>query len=57
MTEGASGADIRNICMEAGMFAVRNNRDHVVNADFKKAVNKVMGKVRTESGDKERFFV
>ncbi|NHJ46773.1 MAG: proteasome-activating nucleotidase [Asgard group archaeon] len=57
MTEGASGADIRNICMEAGMFAVRNNRDHVKDADFRKAVNKVMGKVRTDSGEKERFFV
>jgi len=57
MTEGASGADIRNICMEAGMFAVRGTRDHITEGDFKKAVNKVMGKVKTDSTMKERFFV
>jgi proteasome regulatory subunit len=57
MTEGASGADIRNICMEAGMFAVRGTRDHITRDDFKKAVNKVMGKIRTDSSMKERFFV
>ncbi|MBK5114796.1 MAG: proteasome-activating nucleotidase, partial [Candidatus Heimdallarchaeota archaeon] len=55
MTEGASGADIRNICMEAGMFAVRGTRDHITRDDFKKAVNKVMGKIRTDSSMKERF--
>jgi proteasome regulatory subunit len=57
LTEGASGADIRNICMEAGMFAVRGTRDHITSDDFKKAVNKVMGKVKTDSTNKERFFV
>ncbi|MBK5115194.1 MAG: proteasome-activating nucleotidase, partial [Candidatus Heimdallarchaeota archaeon] len=49
--------DIRNICMEAGMFAVRGTRDHITRDDFKKAVNKVMGKIRTDSSMKERFFV
>ena len=57
MTEGASGADIKNICTEAGMFAVRAERDHIESSDFKKAVNKVMGKVKSDSGFKERFFV
>jgi len=57
MTEGASGADIRNICMEAGMFAVRGTRDHITDGDFKKAVNKVMGKIRLDSTQNERFFV
>ena len=57
MTEGASGADIRNICMEAGMFAVRGTRDHITDNDFKKAVNKVMGKVKLDSTKNERFFV
>ncbi len=57
MTEGASGADIRNICMEAGMFAVRGTRDHITDGDFKKAVNKVMGKVKLDSTKNERFFV
>ncbi len=57
MTEGASGADIRNICMEAGMFAVRGSRDHITEGDFKKAVNKVMGKIKLDSSKNERFFV
>ncbi len=57
MSEGASGADIRNICMEAGMFAVRGSRDHITDGDFKKAVNKVMGKVKLDSTKNERFFV
>ncbi|MCK5158760.1 MAG: proteasome-activating nucleotidase [Candidatus Heimdallarchaeota archaeon] len=57
MTEGATGADIRNICMEAGMFAVRGTRDHITEGDFKKAVNKVMGKIKLDSTKNERFFV
>ncbi len=57
MTEGASGADIKNVCTESGMFAVRNERNHITEKDFKKAVSKVMGKIRAETGNKERFFV
>ncbi len=57
LTEGASGADIKNVCMEAGMFAVRNERDHIINADFKKAISKVMGKIKSSIGNKEQFFV
>ncbi|NHJ04354.1 MAG: AAA family ATPase [Candidatus Heimdallarchaeota archaeon] len=57
LTDGASGADIRNICTEAGMFAVRSERDHITNEDFRKAVTKVMGKIKAESGQTERFFV
>ena len=57
LTEGASGADIKNICTEAGMFAVRNERDHIVDSDFKKAISKVMGKIKSSTGNKERFFV
>ena len=57
LTDGASGADIRNICTEAGMFAVRGERDHITNEYFRKAVTKVMGKIKAESGQTERFFV
>lgn len=56
LTEGASGADIKNICTEAGMFAVRNERDHITDNDFKKAIVKVMGKLKQET-DTGRFFV
>ncbi len=42
MTEGASGADIKAICTEAGMIAIREERDYVTMDDFLKAVEKVM---------------
>ena len=28
--EGFNGADLRNVCTEAGMFAIRDERDYVV---------------------------
>ncbi len=43
ITEESSGADIAAIVMEAGMFAIRNNRDFVESADFNAAVAKVLG--------------
>ncbi len=43
-TEGASGADIKSICTEAGMFAIRENRDTVLKTDFESAVEKVLKK-------------
>ncbi|MCD4807588.1 MAG: proteasome-activating nucleotidase [Methanococcoides sp.] len=42
LTEGASGADIGAIVMEAGMFAVRNDSDHIGMSDLLDAVTKVM---------------
>ncbi len=57
LTDGASGADIRNVCMESGMFAVRAERDYIIMSDFKKAVVKVMGKIKQADTNKERFFV
>jgi proteasome regulatory subunit len=47
MTEGASGADIKNICTEAGMFAIRSNKDHVINEDFLDAIKKITGEKET----------
>ena len=34
--DGFNGADLRNICTEAGMFAIRDERDYVVQEDFMK---------------------
>jgi len=51
--EGSTGADIKAICTEAGMFAIRENRDIVSMADFEKAVTKVLdegGEKAMESG-------
>ena len=38
---GASGAEMKACCTEAGMFAIRAERDYVVHEDFMKAVRKV----------------
>ena len=44
MTEGCVGADLKAICTEAGMFAIRDNREHILMDDFIRAVEKVRGK-------------
>ncbi len=41
ITDERNGADIRAICMEAGMFAIRAERSKVTREDFLKAVNKL----------------
>ncbi|MHA1723560.1 MAG: proteasome-activating nucleotidase [Promethearchaeota archaeon] len=46
LTEGATGADIKAICIEAGMFAIRKEADIITFEDFIDAVNKVMKKAR-----------
>ena len=40
-TKGKTGADIKAICTEAGMFAIRDNRVCVEQDDFIKAIKKV----------------
>lgn len=42
MTEGANGAEIRAICTEAGMFAIRKGKKKVDMEDFLDAIEKVM---------------
>jgi len=39
--DGFNGADMRNVCTEAGMFAIRAERDYVIQEDFSKAVRKL----------------
>lgn len=41
---GASGAETKAVCTEAGMFALRERRVHVTQEDFEMAVAKVMKK-------------
>jgi len=41
---GASGAEIKAVCTEAGMYALRERRVHVTQEDFEMAVSKVMKK-------------
>ena len=49
--EGATGADIKSICTEAGMWAIREERDQVTAVDFERAIEKVVGEeeLRKES--------
>ncbi len=41
-TEGCSGAEIKSICTEAGMLAIRDSRDCITMDDFLKAKEKVL---------------
>jgi 26S proteasome regulatory subunit T4 len=41
MSDGFNGADIRNVITEAGFFAIREERDYIVQNDLMKAVRKV----------------
>lgn len=41
---GASGAESKAVCTEAGMYALRERRQHVTQEDFEMAVSKVMKK-------------
>ncbi len=49
--DGSTGADIRAICTEAGMWAIRDERDSVTMTDFDRAIEKVVGEeeLRKES--------
>ena len=41
---GCSGAEVKAVCTEAGMFALRERRVHVTQEDFELSVAKVMKK-------------
>lgn len=41
LTDGFNGADMRNVCTEAGMFAIRAERAWVIEEDFMKAARKL----------------
>ncbi|OQR75849.1 26S protease regulatory subunit 8-like, partial [Tropilaelaps mercedesae] len=45
---GASGAEVKGVCTEAGMYALRETRMHVTQEDFEMAVAKVMVKRDTD---------
>ncbi|KAL8556143.1 hypothetical protein ACS0TY_003802 [Phlomoides rotata] len=49
LAEGFNGADLRNICTEAGMSAIRAERDYVIHEDFMKAVRKLNEAKKLES--------
>mmetsp|Transcript_2868 Transcript_2868/g.4176 ORF Transcript_2868/g.4176 Transcript_2868/m.4176 type:complete len:405 (-) Transcript_2868:94-1308(-) len=54
--KGASGAETKAVCTEAGMFALRERRVHVTQEDFEMAVSKVMKKDADKNMSKQRFW-
>jgi 26S proteasome regulatory subunit T4 len=48
LSDGFNGADLRNICTEAGLFAIRDERDYTVHEDYMKAVRKLADKKKLE---------
>jgi len=49
LSEDFNGADLRNVCTEAGMFAISDDRDYILQLDFMKAVRKVKDAKKLES--------
>jgi len=54
MATDASGADIKAICTEAGMFAIRDDRTEVRMSDFREAYEKIQ--TEEENEDVSRTF-
>lgn len=49
LCEDFNGADMRNVCTEAGMFAIRGDRDYAIHDDFMKASRKIKETKKLES--------
>ncbi|KAM0679831.1 26S proteasome subunit rpt4 [Glugoides intestinalis] len=49
LTVGFNGADLRNVCTEAGMIALREERDYVMHEDFVKSSRKLGEAKKLES--------
>jgi 26S proteasome regulatory subunit T6 len=54
--KGASGAEMKACCTEAGMFALRERRIHVTQEDFEMAVSKVMKKDSDKDMSQVQFW-
>lgn len=53
---GASGAEVKGVCTEAGMYALRERRIHVTQEDFEMAVSKVMRKESDSNMSIKKLF-
>ena len=51
LTKGFSGADLKAVCVEAGMLTIKDGRDKVTNDDFKKSISTVSHKRKTGFSD------
>ena len=53
---GASGAEIKAVCTESGMYALRERRVHVTQEDFEMSVAKVMSKDNDKNMSLRKLF-
>jgi len=56
MTGEATGADIKAICTEAGMYAIRRDADIITKEDFEHAIKKIMKNDKIKFS-KPEFFI
>lgn len=59
-TAGFAGAEIANVCNEAAILAVRNNREEITMSDFEAAIERVIAGLEKKNkliNDKERTIV
>lgn len=49
LSDSFNGADLRNVVTEAGMFAIRDDREYVIQEDLTKAARKVAEAKKHES--------
>jgi len=56
LTEGMSGSDLKAIAMEAGMFAVREERNGIGKDDFKNAIKKLRSPAEKHTLHPEGMF-
>lgn len=54
--KNASGAEMKGVCTEAGMFAIRERRVHVTQEDFEYAVAKVLTKETEQKMSSQKFW-
>lgn len=57
VTEGASGSELKAIATEAGMFAIRNEKDSIDMEDMENAIKKVLGNKNGMQNVSESMFV
>lgn len=55
-TNNCSGAEIKAVCTEAGMFALRERRVHITQEDFELAVAKVMHKDADKGNSQKKMW-
>ena len=53
LCEGSSGADLKSLSTEAGMYAIREERITVYHSDFENAATKILLKDRNRMAEPE----